>query len=309
MQSYDPPVGVATDLGQGLRRILAPNAGPMTFRGTNTYLLGEQGICVIDPGPEDESHLRAIFAALEPGQWISHILVTHAHRDHSALAGRLALESGAKVYAYGNATAGRSPRMQDLAQSDQAGGGEGVDLEFQPDFCLADLALITGTDWQLEALWTPGHMANHLCFSDGQRLFSGDLVMGWASSLVSPPDGDLSDFFRSCQRLSLRGETVYYPGHGDLVTAPQSRIAWLLAHRREREMQILHALECGPAFLESLTQRVYADLSPQLLQAASRNVLAHLIALIDRGDVVALPEFSLSAEFRLSMPQAYEADL
>ena len=178
---FDPPVGIAQKIGPGVQRILAPNPSPMTFRGTNTYLVGDRQLAVIDPGPLDSGHLQAILGTLRPGQQITHILVTHAHLDHSPLAAALSRETGAKIYGYGAADAGRSAVMQRLAERGLVGGGEGLDRDFNPDIGLEDGALLDADGWQLRAHWTPGHLGNHLCFQLGQTVFTGDLVMGWAS--------------------------------------------------------------------------------------------------------------------------------
>ena len=184
---FDPQPGTPEILGPGLRRVLAPNPSPMTFRGTNTYLVGTRELAVIDPGPEDPVHLYAIMAALEPGQSISHILVTHAHIDHSPLAAALSERSGAQIWAFGDALAGRSAVMQDLAARGLAGGGEGVDMNFAPHHLLADGDVIEGDGWQLETIHTPGHFGNHIAFAMEDVCFTADHVMGWASSLVSTP--------------------------------------------------------------------------------------------------------------------------
>ena len=291
---FDPPIGVYEPLADGLRRIVAPNPSPMTYRGTNTYLLGKRNIAVIDPGPESDSHLRAILDALEAGQTISHILVTHTHLDHSPLSRALSAETGAPVFGYGDTHAGRSAVMQDLAASGMIGGGESPDLEFQPDVLLADGDTIQGEDWEITALWTPGHYGNHLCFQWGDAVMSGDLVMGWASSLVSPPDGDLTDFMASCERLLRLDAQVLYPGHGAPVAKPRERLEWLLAHRRAREAQILDALTDGPDTARGLAARIYSDTPAALLPAATRNVLAHLIDLTGKKRVT--PEGGLTAE-------------
>ena len=288
-----PTPGEAVGLTRGLRRIVAPNPSPMTFWGTNTYLLGDRGIAVIDPGPDRPEHLQAILAALTPGQRITHILVTHAHLDHSPLARPLARATGAPVLAYGDARAGRSAVMERLAAQGLAGGGEGVDAAFVPDLTLGDGAVLEGDGWRLEALHTPGHFGNHLCFAWGETLFTGDLVMGWASSLVSPPDGDLTDFMASCDRLAGRDWAVLHPGHGAPVMAPRARIDWLLAHRRSREAQILAALAGAPGSAEDLAHRIYAQTPPALLPAAARNVFAHLVDLTGRR--LARPEGPLAA--------------
>ncbi|WP_226621286.1 MBL fold metallo-hydrolase [Alloyangia pacifica] len=294
---FQPVPGRAEPLAPGLRRVLAPNPSPMTFRGTNTYLLGTGALAVIDPGPLSEPHLEAILAAVEPGQHVSHILVTHAHLDHSPLARPLSEATGAPVLAFGDAGAGRSKMMQDLAASGLAGGGEGVDADFAPDELLADGAVVEGDGWRLEALHTPGHFGNHLSFAWGDVLFSGDLVMGWASSLVSPPDGDLGAFMHSLERLRRRHWSRLHPGHGAPVEAPLARIEALLAHRRAREAAILDALAAGPADATRLAAMIYHDTDPALLPAAARNVLAHLIDMTLRKEVVTQGKFEKSSIF------------
>ena len=245
-QGIPPPVGVAQRLDGALRCVLAPNPSPMTFRGTNTYLLGARQLAVIDPGPDDDAHFEAILAALRPGQSISHVFVTHAHLDHSGLAARLGRHSHAPVLAYGDARTGRSAIMESLAERGLAGGGEGVDATFRPDQTLADGETIRGDGWQITAHWTPGHFSNHMCFACGDRILTGDLVMGWASSLVSPPDGDVAHFMASCTKLRGLNAARHMPGHGAVIEEPDARLVWLMAHRRAREAAIMGALEDGP---------------------------------------------------------------
>ncbi|RYH09841.1 MBL fold metallo-hydrolase [Tropicimonas sp. IMCC6043] len=269
----------------GLRRLTAPNPSPMTFRGTNTYILGSGDVAVIDPGPDDPAHLAAILAALDPGERVSHIFVTHSHLDHSPLARRLRERTGAPVLAFGTHEDGRRPVMQRLAAEGTIGGGEGIDHAFAPDRRLADRESVAGDGWQIEALWTPGHIANHMCFAWNGALFTGDHVMGWASSLISPPDGDLTAFLDSCARLATREDRVFYPGHGDPVPDPTSRLAWLIDHRRERERQILDELARGPATIGTLAARIYTDTPSRLRSAAERNILAHIIDLEEKNVV------------------------
>lgn len=283
--------------GAPIRRLIAPNPSPMTYWGTNTYLIGARDVAVIDPGPNDPDHLDAILAALPEGARISHILVTHAHLDHSPLAAPLARATGAPIYAFGDAKAGQSAVMRDLAAKGLAGGGEGTDTGFTPDEVLPDGARLTGPDWQIEALWTPGHFGNHLSFALGDALFCGDLVMGWASTLVSPPDGDLTDFMASCEAMRARGFARLLPGHGLEIEGPAERLDWLLAHRRSREGQILAALGDGPATPAALTGAIYTDTPPALMGAAERNVFAHLIDLFGKSQVTATPELSPTAIF------------
>ncbi|WP_343078730.1 MBL fold metallo-hydrolase [Ostreiculturibacter nitratireducens] len=280
---------------EGLRRVLAPNPSPMTFRGTNTYILGEGRVAVIDPGPALPAHYDAILAALRAGESVSHILVTHSHLDHSPLARPLAEATSAPIYAFGTSEAGRSELMRELAASGLAEGGEGVDRDFQPDETLSDGDEIGGSSWSLRALHTPGHFGNHLCFLWGDAAFSGDHVMGWATSLVSPPDGDMGAYMESLARLASCRARVLYPGHGSAIEDPAARMAYLAAHRRERESQILAALAKGPANAATLASRVYTETPPALLPAAARNVFAHLIDLWqkNRVDCIGRPAFAL----------------
>ena len=297
--AFNPPVGVAEDLGRGVRRILAPNPSPMTFRGTNTYLLGDGDIAVIDPGPLNEAHLEAILGAVGQGQRISHIFVTHAHLDHSPLAEVLGRASGAPVLAYGGPDAGRSAVMESLAQSGLAGGGEGIDAGFVPDRTLADGEIVEADGWSVRAHWTPGHFGNHMCFEVGDMLFTGDLVMGWASSMVSPPDGDLTDFMASCRRMRTLGTKVMHSGHGAPIEDPAARLDWLIAHREGREADILRALAGRAATAQELAEAIYTETPPALIPAATRNVLAHLIDLAGKNRVHSLERLSRASCFAL----------
>ena len=290
---FDPTPGVAHELAPGLQRVLAPNPSPMTYRGTNTYLLGNKDIAVIDPGPLSESHLNAILVALNPRQRISHIFVTHTHLDHSPLAVPLSARTGAPVLAFGGPQAGRSAVMSNLARQGFAGGGEGIDSDFRPDVELADGEKIATDSWELEVIHTPGHLGNHIALAWGSTCFTADHVMGWASSLVSPPDGDLTDFMAACQRLRVRDWSAFHPGHGAPIGNPAERLEWLISHRLEREAQILDALAHGPATVQQLALRIYTDISKSLLPAAERNVFAHLVDLTGKSRVA--PDGNLSA--------------
>lgn len=298
---FDPPIGIPETLEPGLRRIVAPNPSPMTYRGTNTYLLGTHDICVIDPGPDHRGHLRAILDALEPGQRISHIVVTHAHVDHSPLARPLAraCPDDIPIHAFGPADAGMSAIMRSLQASGMAGGGEGIDIRFDPDVRLADGDVLAHEDWSLRALHTPGHIGNHLCLAWGNACFTADHVMGWASSLVSPPDGDLTDFMASCTKLQAEDWRVFYPGHGAPITDPTGRLDWLIAHRNGREAEILEALANGPATASQLAAIIYTQVPVALLGAAARNVFAHLIDLTGKDHVSHVDHLTEDSTFRL----------
>ncbi|SHH18089.1 MBL fold metallo-hydrolase [Marivita hallyeonensis] len=295
---FRPKIGEAEEVAPGIRRLVAPNPSPMTFRGTNTYLVGEREVAVIDPGPEDASHLQAILDACA-GATVAAILVTHAHVDHSPLAARLKAATGAPIYAFSDATGGRSAVMQHLAATGLVGGGEGVDAGFAPDICLrtGDNVEIEGAS--LTALHTPGHFGNHLAFALGDHLFCGDLVMGWASSLVSPPDGDLTDFMASCRMLRETRWSSFHAGHGAPIDDPAARLDWLISHRLSREAAILDALQDSPATCATLAERIYTDTPAILLPAAMRNVLAHIIDLYGKKRVFPKGELTADAVFEL----------
>lgn len=284
------------EISSNITRVLAPNPSPMTEAGTNTYLVGQEEVVVIDPGPDDSRHLKTILAEIGDRS-VGAILVTHSHRDHSLLCPALKEKTKAPVMAYGNSEAGRSAVMSALVG--KVGGGEGVDADFVPERFLKDGEVLHGKDWTLEALWTPGHMGNHLCFAMGDIVFTGDLVMGWSTSLVSPPDGDLVAFMASCQALAARSDQLFLPGHGAPVSDPAARVAELIAHRENRMTQIRSALADAPGTPRALTKRVYQDIDEKLLPVAERNLLAHLIALVETQEAHADPEIGPDAVFSL----------
>lgn len=296
---FDPIPGQPAQLQPGVRRLLAPNPSPMTYRGTNTYLVGTRDLAVIDPGPDMDGHLQAILDAVAPGQRISHIIVTHSHLDHSPLARRLSQHCGAPTYGFGDARAGRSKAMQALVDGGLRSGGEGIDTGFSPDITVADAERLAGDDWQLEVIHTPGHLGNHIALGLGDACFTADHVMGWASSLVSPPDGDLTDFMASCARLQQRDWRVFYPGHGAAILDPRGRLDWLIGHRLSREAEILSHLGTAAATPADLARAIYKDTPPALLPAAERNVLAHLVDLLGRAKVRPVAELTETACFEL----------
>lgn len=292
-----PGYGTAVELEPGLRMLLAPNPSPMTERGTNTYLVGTRELVVIDPGPDDPSHLAAIRTAAA-GARIAAVVVSHAHLDHSALAPRLAREAGAPVLGFGPPGAGRRPVMARLAAAGGLGGGEGVDAGFRPDRTIGEGDRIEADGGAIAVLHTPGHFAGHLAFAVGDVLLTGDHVMGWASTLVSPPDGDLASFMATCARLAARRDRIYCPGHGAPVSDPAARLDWLVSHREARGRAILGSLGAEPLPVGAITARVYRDVPASMLPAAERNVLAHLVDLWEKGEVAADPDLGVAAVFR-----------
>ncbi len=295
---HTPQIGVAEPVISGLRVITAPNASPMTFTGTRTYLLGESEIAVIDPGPDDPGHFAALISALN-GQRVSHIFVTHSHIDHSPLAKRLSQAVDAPVLGFGPSHAGRSKVMEQLAKQAGLGGGEGIDAAFMPDKVLAGGDVVTGKEWQLRAVHTPGHLSNHLCFGWEDKLFSGDHVMGWSTTLVSPPDGDLTQFLNSLQKLQAYKADLYFPGHGAPLSDAKTMLEHQISHRLHREAQVLSALSDGICEVSAITAILYSEIDQKLWPLAARNVLAHLIDLVERGLVKPVGILRVDGQFQL----------
>jgi len=267
------PYGLVEHAGPGVRRVLARNPSPFTFTGTQTHIVGTGEVAVIDPGPDLPEHVEAILAACR-GERVTAILVTHTHRDHSPASRALKAATGAPII-------GCVP----LAIDDGGLSDESFDIGYAPDRVLAEGEGVAGPGWTLRAVATPGHTSNHLCFAykEEAALFSGDHVMGWSSSVVLPPDGRMADYIASLVKLRARNDRVYYPGHGLSVDAPGKLVRGFIAHRRQRESQILGLLEAGPAPIANLVERMYVGLDPRLFAAAGASVMAHLIDLDERG--------------------------
>jgi len=275
----------------GVRRIVARNPGPFTFKGTGTYVVGEGEVAVIDPGPELEEHIAALVASLADEQ-VTHILVTHTHRDHSPAAKALKAATGAPTYGFGPHAGGKRG---------EAGVEEGGDWDFTPDIVVRDGEGVGGGKWRFETVHTPGHTSNHLCFAlpDSGILFSGDHVMGWSTSVIAPPDGDMAAYMASLDKLLARRDTVFWPTHGPAITEPQRHVRAFIAHRRERESGIIDCLKSGIETADKMVERLYVGLNPSLRRAAGRSVLAHLIDLIGRDIVTADGPATVEARFRL----------
>jgi glyoxylase-like metal-dependent hydrolase (beta-lactamase superfamily II) len=291
---FDPPAGVAEEVAPGVRRVLAPNPSPFTFRGTNTYLVGSGDVAVIDPGPDDKAHLAALERAIE-GERIAAVVVTHTHRDHSPLAAELAAAHGARTYGFGPHRPARPPHPGEEQRLDASN-----DTDFRPDITLADGGRVEGPGWTLEAVHTPGHTTNHisLALSDTGTLFCGDHVMAWSTTVVAPPDGDMAAFMASLDRLAERDDTLYLPGHGGALREPQRFVRLLALHRRQREASILKRLQAGERTIAGIVSQIYRDLDPRLSGAAGLSVLAHLEDLMSRGAVVADGSPGLSGLYR-----------
>lgn len=275
---YDPadlPTGVLMPLSPLVARVLAPNPSAFTYTGTQTYVVGARDVAVIDPGPDEAEHLAALTAAIA-GRPVVAILCTHTHRDHSPAARPLSALTGAPVIGCAPLTLN-----DDGPRSDAA-----FDAAYRPTRVLADGEQVAGDGWTLEAVATPGHTSNHLCFALAaeKALFTGDHVMGWATSVISPPDGDMSAYMRSMQRLLEREDVVYYPAHGEPIENPQRLVRGMMGHRKQREGQIMRFLaRNGDSAIPDMVAEMYKGVDPRLYSAAGRSVLAHLIDLDQRG--------------------------
>ena len=271
--------GEAVPVAPQVVRMTAPNPSPFTFHGTNSYLIGSDTLAVLDPGPDDDRHLAALLSAIG-GRPVSHILVSHTHRDHSPLAARLAAATGAPTAGYGPHRPARPLRAGEEVRMDASG-----DTDFNPDIVLADDSLVTGDGFALRALHTPGHCANHLAFAlEGTGVtFSGDHVMAWATTIVAPPDGAMSDYMASLDRLIARNDAMLLPGHGGAVTSPPAFMRGLKGHRKMRERAILERLRGGDRTIPEIVAAIYRDTDPRLHGAAGLSVLAHIEDLVARG--------------------------
>ncbi|MBB5514669.1 glyoxylase-like metal-dependent hydrolase (beta-lactamase superfamily II) [Rubricella aquisinus] len=293
-------------LAPGLRRLRADNPSPMTFTGTNTYLLGTKRLAVIDPGPADPAHIDAILRALEPGQEIAHIFVTHAHVDHSPGARLLQEQCGAPIYAYGSAYSGLSRVMtRRRAQGLDLGMDGGVDRMFYPDHPLKTGDVIEEEDWSLEAHHTPGHLPNHMCFlwREPMALFTGDHIMGWATSMIAPPEGDWKPYQVALKRIAKRTDlTCGYAGHGEPIEDVSARAQTLHVHRRMRARQVDIALCDGPVTPMAFARATYNDTPEVLIPAAACNVLAYLLWLEEEKLIVAQGPLGLETVFERLVP-------
>jgi glyoxylase-like metal-dependent hydrolase (beta-lactamase superfamily II) len=295
-RTLDLVPGIVDEVMPAVRRILADNPGPYTFKGTITYIVGRGKVAIVDPGPAQARHVAALLDAVR-GESVTHILVTHTHRDHSTAAPLVKAATGACMLAEGPHRPARPLAIDDAPRLD-AGG----DTAFVPDRWIADGEVIAGEGFALEAVATPGHTANHMAFAlrGTDVLFCGDHVMAWSTSVVAPPDGSMSDYMSSLHRLAARPETVYLPGHGDLIRNAPEFVALYIRHRLSREASILHQLAKGNADIASLVRSVYAGIDPNLAGAAGLSTLAHLEDLVGRGLVATDGAPSLAGRYRLA---------
>lgn len=286
--------GACDQVSPLIRRVVARNPGPFTFLGTGTYIVGQGEVAVIDPGPDLPEHLEAILAALAPGETVSHILVTHHHSDHSPLAKPLQERTGAPIYGCAVGVQAEESTIKTEA---------GADFGFSPDISLCGGgAVLKGPNWTLEAIATPGHTSNHICFAlhEENALFSGDHIMGWSTTVITPPDGDMTDYMESLDLVRSRGFATLWPTHGPPVTEVTPFVDAYIAHRRAREAQVLAAVAAGHGRIKDMVPVLYAEVDKRLWPAAARSVLGHMIDLVRRGRVTTDGEAGLESDYRLA---------
>jgi glyoxylase-like metal-dependent hydrolase (beta-lactamase superfamily II) len=280
----------------GVRRLLCNNPSPFTFKGTVSYIVGRGKVAIIDPGPEDPVHGAALLGAVR-GETVTHIFVTHTHRDHSPGVPAIKAATGAVVLAEGPHRPARALHVGDGPRVESSN-----DTDFKPDRALADGEVVKGAGWTLEAVATPGHTVNHMAyaFKEAKVLFSGDHVMAWSTPVVAPPDGSMGDYMASLQKLSKRTEPVYFPGHGPAVNNAPRFVAAYILHRKAREASILNRLQNGESDIPTMVNAIYANLDPRLVKAAGMSVLAHLEDLVARGTVATNGPPSIAGRYRLA---------
>jgi glyoxylase-like metal-dependent hydrolase (beta-lactamase superfamily II) len=280
----------------GVRRILCNNPSPFTFKGTISYVVGRGKVAIIDPGPDDPAHNAALLDAVR-GETVTHIFVTHTHRDHSPGVPAIKKATGATVLAEGPHRPARALHVGDGPRLESSN-----DTDFKPDRALADGEVVRGDGWTIEAITTPGHTANHMAyaFHEAGIVFSGDHVMAWSTPVVSPPDGSMGDYMASLQKLAKRSEQVYFPGHGGAVRNAPRFVAAYILHRKAREASILNRLSKGETDIPDLVGAIYANLDPRLVKAAGMSVLAHLEDLVARGEAATNGPPSIAGRYRLA---------
>ena len=295
-QNFSLPPGQVEEVTPGVRRLLCNNPSPFTFKGTISYIVGRGQVAIIDPGPDDADHIAALLAAVR-GETVTHIFVTHTHRDHSPAVPHIKSATGAIVLAQGPHRPARPLNVGEAPRLDASN-----DLDFRPDRALPDGEIVTGSGWALEAITTPGHTANHMAYAlkDRNILFSGDHVMAWSTPVVAPPDGSMGDYMASLAKLARRSEQTYFPGHGGAVNNAPRFVAAYILHRKAREAAILRHIGKGESDIPTVVSAIYAGLNPRLTKAAGLSVLAHLEDLVTRGLVATDGSPSIEGRYRLA---------
>ncbi len=295
-KSFDLEPDAPREVAPRVRAVLANNPGPFTFKGTMSYIIGRGKVAILDPGPDDDAHIRALLDAVR-GETVTHIFVTHTHRDHSPAVPKVKAATGAKVYAQGPHRLARPLHIGEARRLDAS-----ADMDFRPDVALADGDVVSGDGWTMEALATPGHTANHMAFAlkEADLIFSGDHVMAWSTTIVAPPDGSMRDYMASLEKFAARPEPLYLPGHGTAVRDAPRFVRHLKQHRLGREASILHRLSKGAADIPTLVKAIYIGLEPRLAGAAALSVLAHLEDLAARGVVATDEPPSIAGTYRVA---------
>ena len=288
--------GQVEEVLPGVRRLLCNNPGPFTYKGTVSYIIGRGRVAIVDPGPEDAAHCAALLNAVR-GETVTHIFVTHTHRDHSPGVAAVKAATAALVLAEGPHRASRPLNVGEAPRLDASN-----DTDFMPDRKLADGDLVSGDGWTVEAVATPGHTANHMAYALKERnlLFSGDHVMAWSTPVVAPPDGSMGDYMSSLEKLRSRSETVYLPGHGGAVASAPRFVSAYILHRKAREAAIVNRLGHGESDIATMVGAIYQNLDPRLVKAAGMSVLAHLEDLVTRGTVATDGAPSIAGRYRLA---------
>jgi glyoxylase-like metal-dependent hydrolase (beta-lactamase superfamily II) len=296
-KSFDLLPGEPKEIAPSVRALVSNNPSPFTFRGTVRYIIGKGKVAIVDPGPDNDESIAQLLDAVR-GETVTHIFVTHTHRDHSPATLKVKAATGAVVYAEGPHRAARPLHIGDAKRLDASG-----DMDFRPDQALQDGEVVSGPGWTLEAVTTPGHCANHTAyaFREANALFCGDHVMAWSTSIVAPPDGAMSDYMASLHKLSRRGETTYFPGHGNFIKDAPRFVQSYIRHRQAREASILHRLGKGETDIPTLVRAIYIGIDPRLVSAAGLSVLAHLEDLVARKLVATDGPPSVTGAYRLAV--------
>jgi glyoxylase-like metal-dependent hydrolase (beta-lactamase superfamily II) len=295
-KAFDLPADTVREIAPGVRAVVANNPSPFTFKGTMSYIIGRGKVAILDPGPDDDAHVAALLDAVR-NETVTHIFVTHTHRDHSPAVPKIKAATGATVFAEGPHRLARPLHIGEAGRLDAS-----ADMDFRPDVALKDGETVSGDGFTLEAITTPGHTANHMAFAYKERdlIFAGDHVMAWSTTIVAPPDGAMSDYMASLHKLAARREPLYLSGHGAPIPEAPRYVAHLIRHRQAREASLLHRLNKGPADIPTLVKAVYIGLDPRLTGAAGLSVLAHMEDLVARGAVVTEGVPSIASIYRLA---------